>query len=95
WYPRVIEIMHLVFAGGLMYQPSSFDVFDSPIDDDIRKYNRGATVSAEENIRLFKLAQDLAISDFGSRCRSGSVRPKAHRGLRCSLLQAEGLDALL
>lgn len=67
WYPRVIEIMHLVFAGGLMYQPSSFDVFDSPIADDIRKYYRGATVSAEEKIRLFKLAQDLAISDFGSR----------------------------
>lgn len=67
WYPRVREIIQLVVAGGLMYQPSSVDVFDSPIAKDIQKYYRGATVPAEEKIKLFKAAADIAVSDFGSR----------------------------
>ncbi len=67
WYPRVREIIQLVVAGGLMYQPSSVDVFTSPIAKDIQKYYRGAAVSAEEKIKLYKVAADIAVSDFGSR----------------------------
>ncbi len=67
WYPRVREIMQLLLAGGLMYQPASVTVFDSPIADDVRKYYRGASISAEEKIKLFKAAADLAVSDFGGR----------------------------
>ncbi|AGT32693.1 hypothetical protein M493_12230 [Geobacillus genomosp. 3] len=67
WYPRVREIIQLVIAGGLMYQPASVEVFNSPIAKDIQKYYRGATVTAEEKIKLFKVAADIAVSDFGSR----------------------------
>ncbi len=67
WYPRIREIIQLILAGGLMYQPASVDVFNSPIKGDIEKYFRGADVSAQEKIKIFKLAADIAVSDFGSR----------------------------
>ncbi|MGG2199944.1 4-hydroxyphenylacetate 3-hydroxylase family protein [Paenibacillus sp.] len=67
WYPRVREIIQFAIAGGLMYQPADAGVFDSPIAGDIRKYYRGADVTAEEKIKLFKIAADIAVSDFGSR----------------------------
>ncbi|PTQ55807.1 MAG: 4-hydroxyphenylacetate 3-monooxygenase [Candidatus Carbobacillus altaicus] len=67
WYPRVREIMQLVFAGGLMYQPATLDVLKGPLAPYVQKYYRGATVDAEEKIRLYRVASDLAVSDFGSR----------------------------
>lgn len=67
WYPRSREILQLILAGGLMYQPSSFSVFDSPIREDIEKYFRGADVSAWDKIQIYKLAAELAVSPFGSR----------------------------
>lgn len=67
WYPRLREILQQILAGGLMYQPASVDVFNSPIREYIEKYYRGADVSAEEKIKLYKVAADLAVSDFGSR----------------------------
>ncbi|MED4601053.1 4-hydroxyphenylacetate 3-hydroxylase N-terminal domain-containing protein [Paenibacillus validus] len=67
WYPRVREIIQFVVAGGLMYQPASVDVFNSPIASDVRKYYRGAEVTAEEKVKLFKAAAEIAVSDFGSR----------------------------
>jgi 4-hydroxyphenylacetate 3-monooxygenase oxygenase component len=67
WYPRVREIMQLLLGGGLMYQPASVDVFDSPISGDVSRYYRGATLGAEEKIKLFKAAGDLAVSGFGGR----------------------------
>lgn len=67
WYPRTREILQLILAGGLMYQPSSFKVFDSPIKEDIEKYFRGADVSAREKIQIYKLASELTVSAFGSR----------------------------
>ncbi len=50
-----------------MYQPASVDVFNSPIASDVRKYYRGAEVTAEEKVKLFKAAAEIAVSDFGSR----------------------------
>lgn len=67
WYPRSREILQLILAGGLMYQPSSFSVFDSPIKNDIEKYFRGADISAKEKIQIYKIASELAVSAFGSR----------------------------
>ncbi len=67
WYPRVREIIQLVVAGGLMYQPANADVFDGPIANDIQKYYRGAEVTAEEKVKLFKVAADIGVSDFGAR----------------------------
>ncbi len=53
-YPRVIEIMQIIGAGGLMMIPSSAD-FDSPIAADVNKYFQGAGMSALDRTRLFKL----------------------------------------
>ena len=47
WYPRTREILQQILAGGLMYQPSSFKVFDSPIKEDIEKYFRGADIRSK------------------------------------------------
>lgn len=67
WYPRMREILQKILAGGLMYQPASVEVFNSPIKEDIEKYFRGADISAEDKVKLFKLASELAVSSFGSR----------------------------
>ena len=67
WYPRVREILQLVLAGGLMYQPADVTAFASPIVDDLEKYYRGASTAAEERIKLYKIAADLAVSSFGGR----------------------------
>ncbi len=65
-YPRMIEILQTIGAGGLMMMPSSAD-FESPIAADVRKYFQGAGVSAAERTGLYKLAWDLAGEAFGSR----------------------------
>jgi len=66
-YPRLMEIMRRLGAGGLMQLPASSAAFDSPIGRDLEKYYRGARISAWEKVALFKLAWDLVGSDFGSR----------------------------
>lgn len=67
WYPRVRELMQLLLAGGLMYQPASAEIFSSPIAADIEKYYRGAEMNAKDKIKLFKAASDVAVSAFGAR----------------------------
>jgi 4-hydroxyphenylacetate 3-monooxygenase len=67
WYPRVRELLQLIFAGSLLYTPARADAFASPIREDIDKYMRAAEASAEERAKLFKVAYDLAVSSFGGR----------------------------
>ena len=66
-YPRLMEMVRRLGAGGLMQLPASFDAFDSPIGPDLEKYYRGAHIMAPEKVRLFKLVWDVVGSDFGSR----------------------------
>ena len=66
-YPRMMEMVRRLGASGLMQPPASLAAFDSPLGDTLRKYYRGAKISAEDKQRLFKLAWDLMGSDFGSR----------------------------
>jgi 4-hydroxyphenylacetate 3-monooxygenase oxygenase component len=66
-YPRLMEMVRRVGAGGLMQLPATVAAFDSPIAQDLKKYYRGARISAEEKVSLFKLAWDLVGSDFGAR----------------------------
>lgn len=65
-YPRAIEILQTIGAGGLLMLPSASD-FTSPIAADVHKYYQGAGVSALERTKLFKLAWDLAGDAFGQR----------------------------
>jgi 4-hydroxyphenylacetate 3-monooxygenase len=50
-----------------MQLPATMRAFDGPIGKDLERFYRGATISAREKTRLFKLAWDLLGSDFGAR----------------------------
>lgn len=65
-YPRMVEILQLLGAGGYMMTPSAQDL-DSPLADDIDQFFQGATVSARARIQLFRLAWDIVGNAFGSR----------------------------
>jgi anthranilate 3-monooxygenase (FAD)/4-hydroxyphenylacetate 3-monooxygenase len=65
-YPRAVEILQTLGAGGLLMLPSGND-FVSPIAADVHKYYQGAGVSALERTKLFKLAWDLTGDAFGQR----------------------------
>ncbi len=66
-YPRVIEVIQTIGAGGLLMMPSAED-FRSDMAPDIQKYYGGANgLGAEDRVRLFKLAWDLCGDAFGSR----------------------------
>ena len=67
-YRRFVEIVHIIGGGGFFYAPSQAD-FDNPEERVyIDKYTRGRPgVSAEERVRLFKLAWDVTGSAFAQR----------------------------
>jgi anthranilate 3-monooxygenase (FAD) / 4-hydroxyphenylacetate 3-monooxygenase len=66
-YPRVIEVLQTIGAGGLMMMPSGAD-YDAPeIGGVVARHYQGAGVSSQDRVKLFKLAWDLAGDAFGSR----------------------------
>jgi anthranilate 3-monooxygenase (FAD) / 4-hydroxyphenylacetate 3-monooxygenase len=67
-YPRVIEVLQTIGAGGLMMMPSGADFAATDIAGDVGLYYQGATgMAARERVKLFKLAWDLCGDAFGSR----------------------------
>ena len=70
WFPdayvRIVWIVEQLAAGGLMLTPTEKD-FTGEIAPFIERYYQGATIGAEERVRLFRMAWDLCGSDFGSR----------------------------
>ncbi|MDQ0415985.1 4-hydroxyphenylacetate 3-monooxygenase [Croceifilum oryzae] len=67
FYPRAVEILQLIAAGGVIQIPSSVQDFQSPISDLMNQYFRGADVDAEKRTKLFKLAWDVIGTPFASR----------------------------
>ncbi len=65
-YPRMIEIVQLLGASGLMARPTRADV-EGPLGQAVEKYYQAARLPAVDRIKLFRLAWDLALSAFGSR----------------------------
>ncbi|MDQ7843870.1 MAG: 4-hydroxyphenylacetate 3-monooxygenase, oxygenase component [Armatimonadota bacterium] len=65
-YPRMVEILQLLGASGLMARPTRADL-DSGLRPLLEKYHQAARLDAEERIALFRLAWDIALSAFGSR----------------------------
>jgi 4-hydroxyphenylacetate 3-monooxygenase len=65
-YKRLIEIMQLIGSSGLIMIPTEADLH-GPQGPQIAKYLQGAKGSADERIRLFRLAWDMTISGFGGR----------------------------
>ena len=65
-YPRMTEILHYLGSSSLMALPAEADL-SGPLAEDIHRYMDTDTATAEERIRLFRLAWDVSCSAFGSR----------------------------
>ncbi|MCJ8009179.1 4-hydroxyphenylacetate 3-monooxygenase, oxygenase component [Lederbergia wuyishanensis] len=65
-YPRFCEIIQLIGASGMVSLPTEKD-FESPIGTDLDKYLQATNRTAEERVKLFRLAWDLTMSPFGTR----------------------------
>lgn len=66
-YPRLVEIVQQLAAGGLMAIPSETDFKNESLRPDIDRYFQARNTTAFERTRLFRLAWDAAISTFGNR----------------------------
>lgn len=67
-YPRAIEIIQTIGAGGLLMSPTEADFNNPELRVDIDKYYGGRSgITAEERVRVFKLAWDLCGEAFGQR----------------------------
>ena len=68
WFPRVNEIIRLVGSHNLLATPTRRDVLDPELAPLIATYLQGADgLSAEDRIRVFRLAWDYAGSALASR----------------------------
>ena len=65
-HKRLMEILQLCSSSGLIMVPSEAD-WTGERSDDIAKFLQGKNGSAEERLRLFRLAWDMTISGFGGR----------------------------
>jgi 4-hydroxyphenylacetate 3-monooxygenase len=65
-YPRMAEILQLMGSSSLMALPTEADL-SGPLAPEIRRYLETDTASAEERVRLFRLAWDTCCSAFAGR----------------------------
>lgn len=65
-YPRFSEIIQLLSASGIITLPTE-RAFRSEIVKDLNQYLQGSNKTAEERVKLFRLAWDLTMSSFGTR----------------------------
>lgn len=65
-FPRLLEIVRILGAGGLMMTPSEADV-RGPLAKDVERYYQAAALPADRRIELFALASDAACSGFAGR----------------------------
>lgn len=65
-YPRFTEIIQLLGASGLMSIPTE-NAFQSPIRKELNHYLQSSEDNGEERVKLFRLAWDLTMSEFGTR----------------------------
>jgi 4-hydroxyphenylacetate 3-monooxygenase len=65
-YQRLIEILRVLGASGLMATPSVREL-DGPRRDDVLHYYQGAAIPGDRRVELFRCAWDLACSSFAGR----------------------------
>ncbi|MDX1484749.1 MAG: 4-hydroxyphenylacetate 3-hydroxylase N-terminal domain-containing protein [Alphaproteobacteria bacterium] len=67
-YPKMLDLIRELAGGGLIQLPSSVEDFSNPeIRADIERYVQSPDHSAEERVKLMKLAWDLVGSEFAGR----------------------------
>lgn len=65
-YPRLVEIIQILGASGLVMVPGSQEL-TSERAADIERYYQGANISADKRIQLFRIAWDVSCSSFAGR----------------------------
>ncbi len=65
-YPRMVEVLQLLSASGLIMIPTEADR-KGPMADAIQRYLSARNADADTRVRLFRLAWDMTISSFGGR----------------------------
>lgn len=65
-YPKLNELIQLLGASGIIMMPTKADR-EGPLGGHIAKYLQAGNASAEERLRLFRLAWDMTLSSFGAR----------------------------
>ncbi len=66
-YPRLIEIVRILGASGLMGIPTKDDFAHEEIGPLIQRGLQGKQIDGYEKVQLFRLAWDLTLSAFGAR----------------------------
>ena len=65
-YPRMVEIVRLLGASGLVAMPTEADL-KGPLSEDVHRYYQAARLEAKDRIPLYRLAWDTALSAFAAR----------------------------
>ncbi|WP_309571846.1 4-hydroxyphenylacetate 3-monooxygenase, oxygenase component [Deinococcus sp.] len=65
-YARLPELLQLLGASGIIMMPSRADR-EGPLGPQISKYLQAGRASADDRLRLFRLAWDMSMSSFGGR----------------------------
>ncbi|WP_404454578.1 4-hydroxyphenylacetate 3-monooxygenase, oxygenase component [Virgibacillus necropolis] len=66
-YPRLVEIIRILGASGLMGIPTHEDFMNEEIGPIIKSGLQGKNLEGEERVQLFRLAWDVTMSAFGAR----------------------------
>ncbi len=65
-YPRLVEIIQILGASGLVMVPGHAELAGERAAD-VELYYQGANISAEKRIQLFRIAWDVSCSSFAGR----------------------------
>ncbi|MCM3239444.1 4-hydroxyphenylacetate 3-monooxygenase, oxygenase component [Heyndrickxia oleronia] len=66
-YPRLVEILRILGASGLMGIPTQADFQNDDISQLIHRGLQGKNLEGYERVQLFRLAWDMTMSAFGNR----------------------------
>lgn len=65
-YPRLVEIIQILGASGLVMVPSCEELNGARAED-VMRYYQGASLQADKRIQLFRIAWDVSCSSFAGR----------------------------
>src|SRR5216684_2052615 len=65
-YPRLVEVIQILGASGLVMVPSCEELNGARAED-VARYYQGANVQADKRIQLFRIAWDVSCSSFAGR----------------------------